>query len=148
MRGYIMQITRVFIVLVSCLWLIACSSSAPTTTIEVPPAQPGLALMRGRMQDVQGNALANWSVRLAPIYGSGDQQAYVLDEAGGIGGVTNENGEFAITNIPPGRYVLLLIVEEGVSVAILAPDGKEKIIELVANKLVDIGTARITIPSR
>jgi hypothetical protein len=142
-----MQITRVFILLVSCIWLIACSST-PAMTIEVPPAQPGLALVRGRMQDVQGNALANWSVRLAPIYGSGDQQAYVLDEAGGIGGVTNENGEFAITNIPPGRYVMLLIVEEGLSIAILEPDGKEKVIELAADKLTDIGTARITIPGR
>jgi hypothetical protein len=87
-------------------------------------------------------------VRLAPIYGSGDQQAYVLDEAGGIGGVTNENGEFAITNIPPGRYVLLLIVEEGLSIAILEPDGKEKVIELAADKLIDVGTVRITIPGR
>lgn len=142
-----MQITRVLLIFISCFWLIACSST-PATTIEVPPAQPGLALMRGRMQDAQGSALANWSVRLAPIYGSGDQQAYVLDEAGGIGGVTNENGEFAITNIPPGRYVILLIVEEGLSIAILEPDGTEKVVELAANKLTDIGTARITIPGR
>jgi len=142
-----MQITRVFILLVSCIWLMACSSMS-ATTIEVPPAQPGMALMRGRMHDAQGNALANWSMRLAPIYGSGDQQAYVLDEAGGIGGVTNENGEFAITNIPPGRYVMLLIVEESLSVAILEPNGTEKVVELVADKLTDIGTARITIPGR
>lgn len=132
---------------ISCLWLMSCSS-VPTTTIEVPPAQPGFALMRGRMQDAQGNDLANWSVRLAPIYGSGNQQAYVLDEAGGIGGVTNENGEFAITNIPPGRYVILLIVEEGLSVAILEPNGIEKVVELAADKLTDIGTARITLPGR
>lgn len=143
-----MQITRVLLIFISCLWLIGCSGSTPATTIAVPPAQPGLALIRGRMQDAQGNALANWSVRLAPIYGSGDQQAYVLDEAGGIGGVTNENGEFAITNIPPGRYVLLLIIEEGLSIAILEPDGTEKVIELAADKLTDIGTARITIPGR
>lgn len=142
-----MQITRVFILLISCLWLVACSST-PATTLEVPSAQPGLALMRGRMLDAQGNALANWSVRLAPIYGSGDQQAYVLDEAGGIGGVTNENGEFAVTNIPPGRYVILLIVEEGLSVAILEPNGIEKVVELAADKLTDIGTARITLPGR
>ncbi|MEY3990224.1 MAG: hypothetical protein RI985_1305 [Chloroflexota bacterium] len=142
-----MQITRVLLVFISCFVVIACSST-PATTIEVPPAQPGLALMRGRMQDPQGSALANWSVRLAPIYGSGDQQAYVLDEAGGIGGVTNENGEFAITNIPPGRYVILLIVEEGLSIAMLEPNGTEKVVELAADKLTDIGTARITIPGR
>lgn len=80
-----MQITRILLIFISCLWLIACSST-PATTIEVPPAQPGFALARGRMQDAQGNVLANWSVRLAPIYGSGDQQAYVLDEAGGLVG--------------------------------------------------------------
>lgn len=141
-----MQITRIFVIVISCLWLIACS--ATPTTIDVPPAQPGFALMRGRMQDAQGNALANWSVRLAPIYGSGTQQAYVLDEAGGIGGVTNEQGEFAITNIPPGRYVILLIIEEGLSVALLDATGIEKVFELSADKLIDIGTARITIPSR
>lgn len=62
--------------------------------------------------------------------------------------MTNENGEFAITNIPPGRYVMLLIVEEGLSIAILESDGKEKVIELAADKLTDIGTVRITIPGR
>ncbi len=142
-----MQITRVFVLIISCMWLIACTST-PATSIEVPPSQPGLGLIRGRMQDAQGNALANWSVRLAPIYGSGDQQAYVLDEAGGVGGVTNDNGEFAIVNVPPGRYVILLIVEEGVSVAIVDANGTEKVVELSADKLTDIGTARITLPAQ
>ncbi len=142
-----MQITRIFIMFISCLWLMACNAT-PATSIEVPPAQPGFGLMRGRIQDAQGSALANWSVRLAPIYGSGNQQAYVLDEAGGIGGVTNDNGEFAITNIPPGRYVILLIIEEGLSVAILDSNGIEKVFEITADKLIDIGTVRITIPAR
>lgn len=127
--------------------MMACSTSA-ATTIDVPPAKPGFALIRGRLQDAQGVDLTNWSVRLAPIYGSGNQQAYVLDEAGGIGGVTNEAGQFAITNVPPGRYVLLLIIEEGLSVAILDADGIEKVFELTADKLTDIGTARISIPGR
>jgi len=93
-----------------------------------------------------GAAIANRSIYLATVYGSGDKQAYVFDSGAGIGGVTDANGAFALNNIPPGRYVLLLVLGEGQTIAIVDSNGSEKVWELTADQLTDIQTARIQMP--
>jgi hypothetical protein len=121
--------------------LVSCSTPAPTSV--VPTVQPGMALLRGRLLDPSGSALSNRSVRLAAVYDADGKQAYVVDDAGGIGGVTDAEGSFAIGSIPPGRYVLVVVVSEGMYAALLDRDGNEQLFELRADKLTDIGTVRI-----
>jgi hypothetical protein len=96
--------------------------------------------MRGRLLSAQGSPLANRSVRLASIYETNGKSAYVVDDAGGIGGVTDASGVFAIGNIPPGNYVVVVVEGEGLYAALLDRNGTEQVFELKANKLTDIGT--------
>jgi len=65
----------------------------------------------------------------------------------GLVGVTDANGAFVLNNIPPGRYVLLLVLGEGQTIAILDTNGSEKIWELTADQLTDVQTVRIQMPS-
>lgn len=109
----------------------------------MPTVQPGMALIRGRLLDASGSPLSNRSVRLAAIYDADSKQAYVVDDAGGIGGVTDAEGTFAVGNIPPGRYVLVVVVSEGMYAALLDRDGNEQVFALQADKLTDIGAVRI-----
>lgn len=136
------------IVLFLLLITITACGKSPTALPPTPavPHKAGMALMRGQLVDAGGNALANRSIYLATVYGSGDAQAYVFDAAAGIGGVTDANGAFALNNIPPGRYVLLLGLGEGQTIAVLDSNGSEKVWELIADQMTDVRTARIQIP--
>jgi len=121
--------------------LASCSTATPAPIM--PTVQPGMSLLRGRLLDASGSPLSNRSVRLAPVYDADGKQAYVVDDAGGIGGVTNAEGAFALGNIPPGRYVLVVVVSEGMYAALLDRDGNEQLFNLRADKLTDIGAVRI-----
>lgn len=125
----------------------ACGKSVTTLPpTPVVPHKAGMALMRGQLVDTGSKAIANRSIYLATVYGSGDKLAYVFDAAAGIGGVTDANGAFALNNIPPGRYVLLLGLAEGQTIAVLDANGNEKVWELNADQMTDVQTARIQIP--
>lgn len=133
--------------LLTMLCVIACNQATTTLTpTPVATHQAGTAMMRGQLLNASGGVIANRSIYLASVYGTGDKQAYVFDSAAGIGGVTDATGAFALTNIPPGRYVLLLVLGEGQTIAILDANGVEKVWELTADQLTDIQTARIQIP--
>ncbi|MCX6014948.1 MAG: carboxypeptidase-like regulatory domain-containing protein [Chloroflexales bacterium] len=126
--------------------LAGCATTAPATPTPNAPIQAGMALLRGRLLTSQGVVIANRAVHLAPIYGEGDQQAYVFDSSTGVGSVTDANGGFVMVNIPPGRYVFLVVVSEGLTAALLDKAGNEKIWELKADQLQDIGDAKVNLP--
>ena len=66
--------------LATMLVMTACSASqysAPPTP--AVPHTAGNALMRGRLVSASGAAIANRSIYLATVYGSGDTQAYVFE---------------------------------------------------------------------
>jgi hypothetical protein len=128
------------------LSLSGCAGTAPAMPTPNAPVQAGKALLRGRLLNLQGAVIANRAVHLAPIYGEGDQQAYVFDSATSIGSVTDANGGFVMVNIPPGRYVFLVVVSEGLTAALLDKAGNEKIWEFKADQLQDIGDAKVNLP--
>jgi hypothetical protein len=126
--------------------LSGCAATAPAMPTPNVPVQAGKALLRGRLLTPQGAVIANRAVHLAPIYGEGDQLAYVFDAATGVGSVTDANGGFVMVNIPPGRYVFLVVVSEGLTAALLDNAGNEKIWELKADQLQDLGDAKVNLP--
>jgi len=139
--------------LCSYMWLICtivvltgCAGTAPAMPTPNAPVQAGKALLRGRLLNPQGVVIANRAVHLAPIYGEGNQQAYVFDASTGVGSVTDANGGFVMVNIPPGRYVFLVVVSEGLTAALLDKAGNEKIWDLKADQLQDIGDAKVNLP--
>jgi hypothetical protein len=71
-----------FLVLVS---LAGCAATAPAMPTPNAPIQAGKALLRGRLLTPQGAVIANRAVHLAPVYGKGNQQAYVFDASTGVG---------------------------------------------------------------
>jgi hypothetical protein len=144
MRQFLLRTVLVSIMVV----LFGCGTQPQPTISETTqiPAEAGMGLMRGQLLDQNNQPLANRSVRLAAVYGEGEQQAYVADESGGVGGVTDAAGAFAIANIPPGKYVVLLVLREGISLALMQKNGTERIIEIRPDVLFDLGPAAITIP--
>ena len=139
--------------LCSYMWLICmivvltgCASAAPAMPTPNAPLQAGKASLRGRLSNLQGAVIAHRAVHLAPIYGEGDQLAYVFDSATGIGSVTDANGGFVMVNIPPGRYVFLVVVSEGLTAALLDKAGNEKIWDFKADQLQDLGDAKVNVP--
>ena len=129
-----------------CVVLVGCASAMPAMPTPNVPIQAGKALLRGRLLTPQGAVIANRAIHLAPIYGEGDQLAYVFDAATGIGSVTDANGAFVMVNIPPGRYVFLVVVSEGLTAALLDKSGTEKIWDFKADQLQDIGDAKVNLP--
>ena len=142
-RHFLSPYIWLLIVIVS---LAGCAATAPAMPTPNVPIQAGKALLRGRLLTPQGAVIANRAVHLAPIYGEGNQLAYVFDSATGIGSVTDANGGFVMVNIPPGRYVFLVVVSEGLTAALLDNAGNEKIWELKADQLQDIGDAKVNLP--
>lgn len=142
-RHFLSPYIWLLIVIVS---LAGCAATAPAMPTPNVPIQSGKALLRGRLLTPQGAVIANRAVHLAPIYGEGDQLAYVFDSATGIGSVTDANGAFVMVNIPPGRYVFLVVVSEGLTAALLDDAGNEKIWELKADQLQDLGDAKVNLP--
>ena len=128
--------------------LIGCAAPAQPAMGDATqvPAVAGMGLMRGQLLDQNNQPLANRTVRLAAVYGEGDQQAYIADDSGGVGGVTDAGGAFMIANIPPGKYVVLLVLREGISIALMQKNGTERIIEIRPDALFDLGSAAISIP--
>jgi hypothetical protein len=142
-RHFLSPYIWLLIVIVS---LAGCAATAPAMPTPNVPIQAGKALLRGRLLTPQGAVITNRAVHLAPIYGEGDQLAYVFDSATGIGSVTDANGAFVMVNIPPGRYVFLVVVSEGLTAALLDDAGNEKIWELKADQLQDLGDAKVNLP--
>jgi hypothetical protein len=139
------NIRKILCAVLSCLVMVGCTAIAPSPTLTAPSAQ-GMGLLRGQLLSQNSQPLANRTVRLAALYGEGATQAYIADDSGGIGGLTDARGAFAIGNIPPGRYVILLVIREGVSVALMQKNGTERIIDIRADALIDLGPATITLP--
>ena len=138
------KISTIVWVILWCVVIVSCGTTVPTATVTAPQ-ELGMGLIRGQLLNQYNQPLANRTVRLAALYGEGETQAYISDDSGGIGGVTDASGAFAIGNIPPGKYVILLVIREGVSVALMQKNSTERIIEIRANKLFDLGPAAITL---
>ena len=139
-----------FLCIFAFIVLASCTPAAVTSDTPAPTsgsaAATGTGLLRGRMLTSDGAVLALRTVRLDTVYGEGSELAYVADVSGGIGAVTDASGDFQIRDIPPGRYVLLLVLREGISLAVMLPSGTEKIIEITPDRLVDVGPLNIRLP--
>jgi len=90
-------------------------------------------------------ALANTSIRLAKVQWNEQKTEgiFVLDTANSPGALTRSDGSFALMNIEPGDYVIIVGDVIGVHVIISEPDGKAKVYTAEQNQILDIGTLEI-----
>jgi hypothetical protein len=136
-----------FLVLV--FLLAGCSTP---TTEQVTPILPqiaapvtGKATVTGKVMDVtNGNEpMADTLLRLAKIYGEGEEAIYALNESDSPGIYTDKDGVFIFENIDPGPYTLLFTDSNGNYRTIL--ESSEKIISIDANvdEISDFGVIRV-----
>lgn len=82
----------------------------PTATVSAPlPPEPGKATVIGSVVSrSEGAPLMDVVVRLAAVYRQGDDGAFVLEDGRSPGTVTDLRGHFAIENVEPGEYVMVV----------------------------------------
>jgi hypothetical protein len=156
MKHFVFPILLVFLVFFTACNKIPGQTINPEVLVSpTPPPQPetGKATMTGRVMHQDGYPIKNVIVRLAEVArgAEGRGGAFILDLARSPGTVTDQNGFFAIQNIKPGEYVIVIGDVETTSVyqIIKETNGSAKIWSFPADKVTDIGvlTVTITIPT-
>lgn len=98
------------IAIIHLLFLAACNN--PLVMIEntpIPLPESGKAIVYGKVLSNSGGPLKNTPIRLAEIYrGEDGSGAFALDEAFSPATMSDENGIYLFSNIPPGEYVLFI----------------------------------------
>jgi hypothetical protein len=129
--------------------LAACSMGTTTEAPKVtPPNLPEKekATVIGRAVDEGTQApLANTIIRLAEVYGSGDDGAYVLDSYFSPGATTDANGYFIMENIPPIGYVVVVGDVFDVYKIVQTEEGKPKVWSTQAGEVLDVGTLAVSL---
>jgi hypothetical protein len=74
----------------------------------LPTPASGTSIMAGKAVNQDGEPLVDVPVRLAEIFRSGEQGAFVLDMAKSPSSLTDENGMFTIININPAEYLVVV----------------------------------------
>ena len=130
--------------------LSACSlvNSQSTLTAVTPPAPPqaGKATVVGRvMSEKTGEPMADTLVRLAEVVRSGDEGAYVLDQAFSPGARTDKDGYFIFENIPAMEYVLIVGDVQRSYKVIENEDKKPRVYNALADQILDVGVLTVTL---
>ncbi len=146
------------IVLVVPYLLLACQISAPDAAFVSPPPPPatsvappeaGKSSIVGQVLSLSTRApLANIPVRLAEVYRQGDQAAMVLDGAFSPGDITDDQGQFAIENVAPGEYVIIVGDVTAEYEVIAEPPGKARVWELASDQVLNAGVLQVSLGSR
>ena len=132
----------------SLLMLSACSLAGRNSqlTAVTPPAPPqeGMATVVGRcLSEKTGEPLPNTLVRLAEVVRSGDEGAYVLDQAFSPGAVTDEKGYFIFENIKAMEYVVVVGDINFDYKIIENEEKKPRVWNALAGQILDIGVLKV-----
>jgi hypothetical protein len=135
--------------------VMAAAAGTPIPPVIVPTASADKGVLTGVLIDVQTGA----PVRNSPIYLGGllkmqdDKQNEApdylirLDPKLSPLTVTDGDGRFAFGNLPPEEYVIILWTpQKSTFVADTANPQKERILDIKAGQVVDIGTVQVTLP--
>jgi hypothetical protein len=129
------------IFLTSCRGVVEPVVSSPPQ----PDPEPGKTTVVGHLVSSAGDPVPNMLVRLAEVVRQGDEGAFVLDGAFSPGATTDENGFFAMENIFPREYVIVigdvLFEYEVVS----EPQGGARTWVAAEDQVLDVGAIRVTI---
>lgn len=71
---------------------------------------------------------------------------YGLQEASSPHSLTNPDGQFAIGDVPPGQYILMIFTPFGASVVMEPNTDRELDVTVTAGQLLDIGTMEAIMP--
>lgn len=115
----------------------------PPTPFTVPEPGDDTGVVTGVLIDIEtGEPLAFQSVYLGfKIYLTpGPGYSYGLQEFSSPHTITTPDGEFAIGNVPPGEYLLIVFTPFGISVVMQPNSDRELDVVVSAGEVVDLGT--------
>jgi len=124
--------------------LTACSEAAIPERF-IPTPKPGNSTIAGVLvSSKDGTPYSNTYVRLAEVYRKDKAAAFVLDAAFSPGALTNEKGEFIISDIKPGEYVII-IGDPAVNYLIIEDNqtGDAKVWNAPESGILDVGIFKI-----
>jgi protocatechuate 3,4-dioxygenase beta subunit len=124
--------------------------AATTTLTTTSRAGQSKAGMTGKVLSTTlgGRPLSQTPVRLGRIYWNADKTdgAYVFEGGTSPSAVTSADGTFAFENIEPGDYAIAVGDLMGNSVLIRGANQKARIITLVSDQVIDVGTLQVALP--
>lgn len=136
-------LTAILIMVISMI-LVSCTPTPAVATQTIPTVEPGKAVVIGRLLSVQDDKPYNEViVRLAEVYYNGNEGAYALDAAFSPGATTDKNGYFVFNNIVARKYVLIVGDPLTAYVIYTGEDGKAKVWDAAADKVLDMGTIKV-----
>jgi hypothetical protein len=126
--------TSIVVLSIMLLLLTGCNQTAPNIAQESGPT-PTVPAPNGGKETV---------VQLAQIYrDQNTQQAvYALDLARAPGSFTDQRGFFAITDVPPGEYAIIVGDYYGVN-DVVQQEGNAQIFKAEAGKTLNVGAIKV-----
>jgi hypothetical protein len=119
--------------------------SSPVLDNLSPPDADKATAYGQAVDAVTQEPLSFMSVRLAEVFRGAEEGAFVLDEATSPGTMTDSEGRFALQNVEPNEYVVI-VGDVNVSYGIVAtPSGDAQVWDLPAGELVDLGVIEVTL---
>lgn len=146
------MVVRTSIVVVSILLLLltGCNQTAPVVQNTGPT--PTVPAPSGDKATLSGQVLSNTNqapiketvVQLAQIYRDPKTQeaVYALDLARAPGTFTDQNGFFAIADVPPGEYAIIVGDYYGTN-DVVQQDGNAQIFKTEAGKTLNVGAIKV-----
>lgn len=129
------------------MFLVSGCSSTQARDPKMPnTAKPeaGKATVVGQVLDKEsGEPIFDVEVWLAETVRQADQGAYVLDIAFSPGDMTDENGYFAVENVPAMEYVIVVGNPYEFYTVIPNEENKPKTWNVAADNILDVGILRV-----
>ncbi|HEY0601965.1 MAG TPA: hypothetical protein VGD58_03595 [Herpetosiphonaceae bacterium] len=147
------MVVRTSIVVVSILLLLltGCNQAAPNVVENTGPT-PTVPAPSGDNATLSGQVVSNSNqapiketvVQLAQIYRDNNTQeaVYALDLARAPGTFTDQNGFFAITDVPPGEYAIIVGDYYGTNDVVRDGDNAQ-IFKTEAGKALNVGAIKV-----
>jgi hypothetical protein len=143
--------TSIIVLSIVLLLLTGCNQTAPNVAQNSGPP-PTVPAPSGEKSTLAGQVVSNNNqapiqrtvVQLAQIYRDTktNEAVYALDLARAPGGFTDENGHFAITDVPPGEYAIMVGDYYGVN-DIVREGNNARIFKTEAGKALNIGVVQV-----
>jgi len=138
LHRYLLAVALALAVLLSGCTSVATSAPAPS----VAPPAAGTATITGRVVSNSDRApIDKVLVRLAPLFTNPEtgESAFALDLAQAPGAISDAQGFFAIPDVAPNRYVIVIGDHFGVHDVIADSDGLARAYEAKAGSVLDAG---------
>lgn len=121
----------------------------PATPFTIPEPGSDTGVVTGIMVDAEtGEPLGSQSVYLGykVFLTPGPGYTYALQEMSSPHTLSTPDGEFAIGDVPPGQYILMIFTPFGVSVVMQPNTDREMDIVVEAGQVVDLGALEAVKP--